>query len=97
MSLYFPCLATASVLSKEIGKKWTFIGIVVELIVAYIVSFIVYRLALAFQTFGTLKVLISILSLLIIFFSIIFVVKKLKTHKICGRCKGCNKSCKMKK
>ena len=95
--LYFPCLATASVLSKEIGKKWTFIGIVVELIVAYIVSFIVYRLALAFQTFGTLKVLISILSLLIIFFSIIFVVKKLKTHKICGRCKGCNKSCKMKK
>lgn len=95
--LYFPCLATASVLSKEIGKKWTFIGIVVELIVAYIVSFIVYRLALAFQTFGTLKVLISILSLLIIFFSIIFVVKKLKTHNICGRCKGCNKSCKMKK
>lgn len=88
--LYFPCLATASVLSKEIGKKWTILGITLELIVAYIVSFIVYRLALAFQTFGALKVLIFLLCLIIVIVSFIYIFKKIKKKRSCSRCKICN-------
>lgn len=88
--LYFPCLATTSVLSKEIGKKWTILGITLELVVAYIVSFIVYRLALAFQTFGTIKVLIFLLCLVVILVSVIYIIKKIKNKKTCSKCDVCN-------
>ena len=92
--LYFPCLATASVLSKEIGKKWTFIGVAIELIVAYVVSFIVYRLALAFESFGAVKVLICLLCLTVIIISILFVAKRIKNKKTCSNCKKCPNVCK---
>lgn len=95
--LYFPCLATSSVLAKEIGKKWTFIGIVIELLTAYIVSFIVYRLAIAFETFGALKVILFLLCVVIIITSILFILKKIRTKKVCGKCDNCLHNCKFKK
>jgi len=95
--LYFPCLATASVLSKEIGKKWTFIGIALELLVAYLVSFFVYRLALAFEKFGALKVIVCLLSLIIIVVSIFFIMKRIKHKKTCGHCEKCLSPCKRKR
>ena len=94
--LYFPCLATMSVLSKEIGKKWTFIGIGIEFLVAYILSFIVYRIALGFQTFGGLKTTIFCLSLLAIILSFVYVYKKI-TKKQCAGCEKCFKPCKNRK
>ena len=95
--LYFPCLATASVLTKEIGKKWTFIGIGLELLVAYLVSFIVYRLALAFQQFGSLKVVIFLLAFSVIIFSIIFIFKKIRSKRCCEKCDKCSLLCKNKR
>lgn len=93
--LYFPCLATISVLLKEIGKKWTFIGIAIEFAVAYLVSFIVYRLALAVTQFGWVAVIMFLLAIAIIAISIVFVTKRVKTKKTCGRCDNCEHSCNL--
>ncbi len=90
--LYFPCIATASVLAKEIGRKWLIIGLISEFIIAYIVSFMVYRFALAVESFGGWAVLILIATLVIIGLSIWAIKKAIK-----GRCAfshRCNKSCK---
>jgi len=45
--LYIPCLATAATIQKETGsKKWTLFAIVYALIIAYILSFVIFRLGL---------------------------------------------------
>lgn len=93
--LYFPCLATASVLGKEIGKKWLIIGLVSEFVIAYFVAFIVYRLALAVECYGIGVVFIFLSSLILIIFSLCFVIKKCKSRK-CVYAHKCNKNCKKK-
>ena len=91
--LYFPCIATTSVLIKEIGKKWTIIGIVLEFIVAYIVSMFVYSIALFAQYFGILKLIVLIITIMIIVFSLIMVIKRIKNKKSCSKCKNCSLHC----
>lgn len=93
--LYSPCLATTSVLSREIGKKWTFIGVVIQLVVAYITAFIIYTFALAFSHFGFMRVFITIIILIGILMSIIYVIKFVKRKK-CPYSKKCGKDCKKK-
>ena len=42
--LYIPCLATTATIYKETGsKKWTGFSIVYALVLAYLLSFIVYQ------------------------------------------------------
>lgn len=91
--LYFPCLATASVLSKEIGRKWTFIGIIIELLSAYLVAFIVYNFARAFETFGALKILLAGFAVLVIILAIFTVVRRIKKRKLCPHCDKCAREC----
>lgn len=91
--LYFPCIATTSVLIKEIGKKWTIIGIVLEFIVAYIVSMFVYSIALFAQYFGILKLIVLIIAIMIVVFSLIMVIKRIKNKKSCSKCKNCSLHC----
>ena len=91
--LYFPCLATASVLGKEIGKKWLFIGLISEFIIAYISSFTIYRIALAVETFGAWVVFVFLAVLVLIIASILLISKRCKS----GGCKyghKCKKDCK---
>lgn len=92
--LYFPCLATTSVLSKEIGKKWTFIGIVIEFFVAYFVAMIVYNIARAIEIFGFAKVFVAFIIAVIIICAIVFLVKFLKKGKGCPYKNKCSKNCK---
>lgn len=92
--LYFPCLASVGVLSKEIGKKWTFIGVVIELLVAYFLAMMVYNLSLLIEIFGWWKVAISALGLLVILLSICFVIRSVKRKK---KCNGCQKPCTKRK
>lgn len=91
--LYFPCIATTSVLIKEIGKKWTIIGIVLEFIVAYIVSMFVYSIALFAQYFGILKLIVLIIAIMIVVFSLIMVIKRIKNKKSRSKCKNCSLHC----
>lgn len=43
--LYVPCIATMAALRKEVGPKWTVIQLVVQLVVAYLVSLGAYYLS----------------------------------------------------
>ena len=90
--LYTPCLASMSMMSEEIGKKWTLIGIGIELISAYIISFIVYNLAFAVEIFGA-PIIFAILSLVIILCATIFVVKFIRHKKCTKDCLNCRKKC----
>lgn len=92
--LYFPCLASVSVLSKEIGKKWTAIGLLIELLVAYIVCFFTYTIARCIEAFGFWRVLIFLLALTMIILSAVIICKRIKSKRLCPYGKNCKKNCK---
>lgn len=78
--LYFPCLASFVVLCKEVGRKWAFIGSIVQFVIAYILSFAVYHL------YGASWVVAIIV---IFMLAILLLVKKLKKKPSCKGCGGC--------
>lgn len=92
--LYFPCLATVSVLSKEIGRKWTAIGIVLQFVVAYVVALIAYNISKLCYIFGLMKVVLILISIIIVVSSIIVVYRRVKGKKLCPYSKKCGKNCK---
>lgn len=91
--LYFPCLATTSVLIKEIGRKWTVIGVLLEFLVAYVVSMLVYFFALICQIYGVWKIILLVFATMIILFSIRIIYKRIKNKKGCGKCESCSTPC----
>lgn len=91
--LYFPCLATFSVLLKEIGKKWTFIGVILEFTLAYLVSFIVYTYARAIENIGLLKAMLILFALIMVVWAVCAITNRVK-H---SRCSGCGKNCAHRK
>ena len=46
--LYPPCVASMSVMKREIGRKWTILSIVLQILVAWLGAFAVYHIALLF-------------------------------------------------
>ena len=47
--LYFPCVATISTLRKEIGAKWAWFSVVHSLVLAWVMSFVIYQIGLMFS------------------------------------------------
>lgn len=92
--LYFPCLASVSVLSKEIGRKWTFFGCVIELMVAYLVSFVVYNLCRLGGILGWWKVCLILFIALVIIISVCIVVGRIRGKNKCEFCSDCQGECK---
>lgn len=92
--LYFPCVATTSVLLKEIGHKWTFIGIAIEFVIAYLTAFFVYTIARTVEVFGFWKVFATIFAIIIIVLAVVYVVRRIKKRKLCPYSDRCNKKCK---
>lgn len=83
--LYFPCLASFVVLFKEVGRKWTLIGCLIEFLIAYICAFVVYRLNLASS-----QTIVCLFLATILILTIVLLVKRLKRKKSpCNSCKGC--------
>lgn len=96
--LYSPCLATISVFRKEIGKKWTWLSILIQFCVAYIISLIVYQLCMLFENHNIITGIVTVLAICLIFACAIIVVKKIRKKKLCSGCsdcKGCN-NCNLK-
>ena len=85
--LYSPCVSSIAVLYKEIGKKYATIGILVEFIVAYVISMIVYNVFSG----NLINCLISLLFVGIIIFSLLYMCKKFKKKQICTSCVGCDR------
>lgn len=95
--LYTPCIASIAMLLQEIGKKWTFISIAIQLATAYVVSFVVYNIAFAFEIFGFWKVFVMFLTIFVILFSVCFIIKKIKHRTLCSHCNSHCENCRKKK
>ena len=93
--LYFPCVSTFSVLIKEIGTKWTLLGVLIEFLIAYFTAFVVYSIGRSIGMLGVFKVLITILGIFMLLISTIFVYKRIKNNRLCPYDKKCRK-CKRK-
>ena len=91
--LYTPCLASISMMKAEIGTKWTVIGILIQLFVAYVLSFIVYNIALSFEIFGFWPTFLVILAILLVLVSIILIYHLIKHKKCPHNCPNCHKKC----
>ena len=92
--LYFPCVSTFSVLLKEIGKKWTFIGVLIEFIIAYLTAFIIYTVGRCFEIFGFVRVFVVLLAIVLIILSVFVIYRKIKNRKTCpyeSSCGGCKR------
>jgi ferrous iron transport protein B len=46
--LYFPCIATISTLRKEIGVKWAWFSVAHSMILAWVMSFLIYQIGMLF-------------------------------------------------
>ena len=93
--LYTPCIASVSMLASEIGKRWTALSIIIQLFTAYVVSLIIFNIFFAFEIFGFWSVILVLLAFIILIFSILFIIKKIK-KKECRKRKNCSKNCKRK-
>lgn len=91
--LYTPCLASISMMKAEIGTKWTVIGIIIELLVAYILSFIVYNIALSIEVFGFLPTFLVILAIILVVISFALICRVIKHKKCPHNCQNCHKNC----
>ncbi len=91
--LYTPCIASISVMKEEIGLKWTLFGVATQLVVAYILAFVVYNISLSFEVFGALFTLIALLAIIVILLAIFFVYRFIKHKKCLHNCSNCSKNC----
>ncbi len=94
--LYTPCMASISMLLQEVGKKWTFISVAIQLVTAYVVAFVVYQICFACEIFGFWSVFAIILTFLCVFIAFLSVFLKIKRKKLCPHCDICKKNCKLK-
>ena len=44
--LYFPCVATITTLRKELGRRWAWFSLVQSMVLAWVVSFVIYQVGL---------------------------------------------------
>jgi len=92
--LYPPCMATFSTMKTLIGAKYTWFGYAIMTIIAYVSSYIIYRLALIFCAKGLLFTLIIVLSIIILSYisvkliNMIFNGKKIECT-LCKKCCNC--------
>ena len=88
--LYSPCFATIGVLFKEIGKKWTFVSIVLQFAIAYIASLIVYVSVNLIMSKGIGIYLLFALIFVLCLYATIFIIKKTFAKHKCKGCRGCH-------
>ncbi|MBE7075161.1 MAG: ferrous iron transport protein B [Clostridiales bacterium] len=89
--LYSPCLATISVLKKELGKKWTFVSIVLQFTLAYVISLILYNSVNLIYSKGILAFISFVVTFGLILYSTVLLIKKILNKHKCKNCKFCKK------
>ena len=90
--LYCPCITSIAVLRREIGKKWTIIAVGMQLLIAYLTSFLAFVLFGVIERFGFFKILFVALFVFLILCSVFLVVKRIKKKGICpSSCGDCHK------
>lgn len=89
--LYTPCLATIAVLKREVGKKWTIISVIVQFVLAYIISLIIYTSTNLILNKGIGVFLLFLLVFLAVTTSFVIAIKKVAHKKSCSNCKRCSR------
>lgn len=96
--LYLPCISTIAVFCKEIGIKWTLTGCLIQLTVAYVTTFVIYKIYNYFINYGIIAGVLSLMIFIVI--SIAFMITKKvlnnKRKKCVGVCKACSYASKCK-
>lgn len=89
--LYTPCVSTMAVLGKEIGKKWTFICVLMQFVIAYLTAMVTFALfnLIAYLGIGNSLLLLLLVACVVGIFKRIFSKKKQKNIHI--NCSGCNR------
>ena len=83
--IYSPCISALATLKNELGIKMATLVCLLQLIFAYSISFVVYKLLSVFS-FGSLLACVFVVDILVLF------VLKLKKKKQCrGNCYECGK------
>ena len=95
--LYTPCIASISMLLQEVGTKWTILSIAIQLFCAYVLSFVIYNIAFAFEVFGFAKPFVTLVTVCVIVVAVIFIIKKIKNGTCAYDCSQCDKNCRKKK
>lgn len=88
--LYLPCISTMAVLGKEIGKKWTFVGCLIQFVIGYLTALFVYNVWGACERFGALATLGVIAAAVAVVAAIIKVASVIKSKKMCKNCSKCD-------
>ncbi|MDD4111396.1 MAG: nucleoside recognition domain-containing protein, partial [Clostridia bacterium] len=89
--LYSPCISTISVFSKEIGKKWTILAVIIQFCIAYILALVLYNIYRLLEIWGIFNVFICFLAFFIIIFSLLYLIERIKNKKECEYCTHCRK------
>lgn len=92
--LYVPCVSNVGVLVKEIGGKWTAFACALQFAISYVLSFVVYKIALYFEHFGVVAGLLSVAAFVLIVAVLLKFAAMLKKKKMCSGCAGCGRGCK---
>ena len=83
--LYSPCISAIFTVKNELGKKTAFYVFISQFLIAYVVSFLVYRMLLSFD-------FIFILLLFLFLDIFIILMLRLKKNKTCwGNCNECRR------
>lgn len=97
--LYTPCIAAVTTIGKELGSRWWTLAVIVfQCVVAWVVSFVIYRLGLLIQGGGLNAIDYVVISLIMVLAIVVLAYilhQKKKGANLCsGDCSSCNKSCK---
>lgn len=91
-SIYSPCVTTMAVLWKEIGRKWTIIGVLIQFVVSYLITLFCFNVFRAIEAYGAAPVLLLLLAFVLILGAVILVIDRIKRKKVCAYdCKSCGK------
>lgn len=91
--LYCPCLSSMVVLKKEVGRKWMWLALVIQLVSAYVFAFVCYTLFLVFTKVAKWKIITAgcVILIAISFVVVLVKSKKKKCGVCCENCSGCGK------
>ncbi|MDD4408765.1 MAG: ferrous iron transport protein B [Clostridia bacterium] len=87
--LYCPCLATIAILKREIGTKWMLFATAIQLVIAYIVSFIIYNLYILTESIGIFNVLCIVVCAFIVLLSFVSIWDYISKKNACKKCGLC--------
>ena len=90
--LYTPCVATLSVIGKELGKKYMWLSALMQFGVAYFLAFVVFNVAKLIEIIGVFQTIILLIAIVFVVCCFFVMISKNK----CKSCETCKKKCKRK-